>query len=81
MAGLSLLLPLAGFVIIGCVRRPGWKAGLSAFALCLFFSSCGGGGSGGVAAPRVTPSGTYQITVNASASGVNHPITLTLKVQ
>ncbi|HEX4489188.1 MAG TPA: hypothetical protein VH088_23135, partial [Terriglobales bacterium] len=80
-AGLSLLLPLAAFAFLAAVKNPRLKVGLTSCVLCLFLASCGGGGSSGSAAPRVTPPGTYQITVNASASGVSHPIKLTLKVQ
>jgi hypothetical protein len=80
-AGLSLLLPLAAFAFIACVRRPWRKAATSAFLLCLFFTSCGGGSSSAPPAPKVTPVGSYMITVNATAAGVTHPIHLTLNVQ
>ena len=78
---LPLLLSLA-LALFGAIRRAQWKAGLcSAIVLvCFSFGGCGGGG-GSSPAPRVTPAGTYQITVNASASGVTRPIVLTLKVQ
>jgi M6 family metalloprotease-like protein len=80
-AGLTLLLPLAGLAFLAVVKNPRVKTGLSCFVLCFFLASCGGGGTSAPPAARVTPPGTYEITVNASASGVSHPIQLTLKVQ
>lgn len=42
--------------------------------------SDGSGGSGG-GGSTTTPSGTYTITVSATAAGVTHAVPLTLKVQ
>lgn len=39
-----------------------------------------GGGGGGGSSPR-TPSGTYNLTVSASAAGLTHSVSLTLVVQ
>jgi hypothetical protein len=49
--------------------------------LCVGFAGCGGGGSTSAPALKITPAGTYQITVNATSLGVIHPLVLTLKVQ
>jgi hypothetical protein len=51
------------------------------------FSGCGsareipGGGGGGGGSSSTTPPGTYTLTVNASAAGLAHNVTLTLVVQ
>lgn len=79
---LLALIPSLALALFAPIGRPQWKAGLCSAVLlvCFSSSSCGGGGGSGPA-PRVTPAGTYQITLNASASGVTHPVVLTLKVQ
>jgi hypothetical protein len=81
----SMMILLAGVTLaaLGSVRRRPWQLGLSTavISLCLSAASCGGGASSSTPAPRVTPPGSYQVTVNASTGEVTHPIVLTLKVQ
>jgi len=78
-----LLFGLAVFATSAAPRR--WKvcAGLaSSLVLVALWASCGGGGGGGAPPPPQTgtPAGTYSLTVTATASGVSHSTTLTLKV-
>lgn len=69
-------------------RRLRWSRALGAFsgllltALALAASSCGGGGSGSSVGNPGTPTGSYTVSVIASASGgSNQPLQLTLIVQ
>jgi hypothetical protein len=82
-SNMSILLAGLTLAALGSVRRRRWQQGFSTavVARCLSAASCGGGGANSAPAPRVTPAGNYQVTVNASTGKVTHPIVLTLKVQ
>ena len=83
---LAFLLPGLG-IFLPTSRRKRWSLrsiwgllllfGISSIGLC----GCGGGSaSGGGSAGGGTPTGTYQVTVAATAPNLTHTITLTLVV-
>ena len=56
-------------------------AALTSLAGCGSAREIPGSGGGGGGSSPITPSGTYNLTVSASAAGLTHSVTLTLIVQ
>jgi len=67
---------------ISPARTPALQCALAATMLfVLLWAACGGGGGGGTTPPPTgTPAGTYNLTLTATAAGVNKTSSLTLKV-
>jgi len=83
------LLLLLGLVALAALRRlfnapqrVWFEVAVVVLTVALFFG-CGGssGPQNTLALPQGTPAGTYQISVNATTSGVTRTATLTLNVQ
>jgi hypothetical protein len=75
-------LPLAGFFLLALPRRPRWSPllGLMTLALLMTLPACGGGGGGSQQDPG-TPTGSYTVTVTATAGSLSQKGTFTLTVQ
>ena len=84
---LALLMPV-GLAVIR--RRRRWAVPAFGVAVLLLFAGCGLGVSSGSSSPGVstvntpvnaTPSGSYTITMTATAPGLSHSVQLTLNVE
>ena len=81
---LLLLLVLIVLALLRRLSSPPRRAWLELVVVLLtvaLFSGCGGSTAPQIAPPQGTPAGTYQISVNATTSGVTRTTTLTLNVQ
>ncbi|MGI4978864.1 MAG: beta strand repeat-containing protein, partial [Janthinobacterium lividum] len=94
LGSLVWLVPLLGLAPCA-MRRKAWRCLVALFVSAVFITGlngCGSGrkvadsgagtGSGGTTGPvAITPSGTYNILVSATAAGVTHTVPLTLIVK
>jgi len=77
-------LPLAGIFVLAVPGRRRWRTllGLLVLALLVTLPACGGGGGGGGGHQDPgTPTGSYKVTVTASAGSLSQQGSFTLTVQ
>jgi len=76
-------LPLAGIFVLAAPGRRRWRTllGLFVLALLVMLPACGGGGGGGGHQDPGTPTGSYKVTVTASAGSLSQQGSFTLTVQ
>jgi hypothetical protein len=76
-------LPLAGIFLIVAPRRRHTRVllGFLTVTMLAILPSCGGGGGGGGHQDLGTPTGTYQVTITATAGSLSQHATFSLTVQ